>query len=146
MYMWPRESGSWVKRPESSEEWGTQMLDRECCRFLQRPWGRSSPRMFEEQQGGHSGWMGEDNKGGWWEGMSERKLGWYHGGGVLGTTVQTSVFLKTLVTMLHIRFSDLIHLRAESLYHFSNFTLFLPVLSPWQPILLSVSMSFILIF
>lgn len=105
--------------------------------------------MFEEQQGGRSGWMGQDDKGGWWEGMSERKSGWYHGGGILGTIVQTSgffFFFKTLVTMLHIRFSDLIHLRAESLYRFSNFTLFLPLPSPWQPILLSVSVSFILIF
>ena len=68
------------------------MLGRECCRFLQRPWGRSSPRMFEGQQGSRSGWMGDNDKGGWQERTSERKSGWYHGGGALGTIIQTLVF------------------------------------------------------
>ena len=54
--------------------------------------------------------------------------------------------LATIVTMFHIRFSNLIYLIAESLYPFTNLSLFPPLQALPTTFLLSVSVSLTLFF
>lgn len=76
-----------------------------------------------------AGWGKPTSEGGG-RGRQRGKSGCYHGGGVLGTIIQTLgfwVFFSTLVTILHIRFLDLIDLELKVCTTFSKFTLFLAV-------------------